>query len=106
MFGMRPQDFRLTMAACLLVVGVIFLLIGVIILLSKVLGKDISTIATQTAKLAQKGLSDDIAGLVGNASALLEALNQMVKTAAGIGIFFIIIGLLLLAIAYSLAVQL
>jgi tellurite resistance protein TehA-like permease len=106
MFGMRASDFRLTMAACLLGLGAIFLVIGIVILLTRVLGKDISTIAAQTAKLAQKGIAEDVAGLVGNASGLVDALNQLVRTAAGIGIFFIIIGLLLIAIAYSLAIQL
>jgi len=39
---------------------------------------------------------------VGNARALIEVLNEMVKTATGIGIFLVILGALLMAGAYLL----
>ena len=69
------------------------------------MGKELQTIADQTSKLAQKGITDDVAGLVGNARTLIEALNQMVKTTAGVGIFLVIIGFVLLAAAYGLVLQ-
>lgn len=52
------------------------------------------SLASATSKLAQKGIAEDIAGLVGNASALMNALQQMVKTATGIGVFLILLGTL------------
>jgi hypothetical protein len=42
---------------------------------------------------------------VGNARTLIEALNNMVKTTAGIGILLLILGIILLAAAYGLVLQ-
>lgn len=102
MFAMSSSDFIMTMAIVLLVIGVVVLGIGVYTLVKKVLGKELNTIADQTVKIAQKGLADEISGLVGNARALIEVLNEMVKTATGIGIFLVILGALLMAGAYLL----
>jgi hypothetical protein len=79
--------------------------IGVITLIGKFNGKELRTIADQTTKLAQKGITEEISGLVGNARSLIEALDQMVKTTAGIGIFLVILGALLLTAAYVLVTR-
>ncbi len=105
MFSMTVNDFLLSLATVLVVCGVIILGIGVFTLVKKLMGKELQTIADQTSKLAQKGITDDVAGLVGNARTLIEALNQMVKTTAGVGIFLVIIGFILLAAAYGLVLQ-
>lgn len=102
---MTVNDFLLTMAIALLVCGIGILGIGVFTLIGKLMGKELTTIAEQTAKLAQKGITEDVAGLVGNARTLIEALNQMVKTTAGVGIFLIILGFALLGAAYALVLQ-
>ncbi|MEL7591979.1 MAG: hypothetical protein AAGU17_11880 [Anaerolineaceae bacterium] len=99
---MSSNDFIMTMALVLLAIGVIVLGIGVYTLVKKVLGKELNTIADQTVKIAQKGITDEISGLVGNARALIEVLNEMVKTTTGIGIFLVILGGLLMAGAYLL----
>ena len=62
-------------------------------------------IAVQTTELAEKGVAEEVAGLVGNASTLIVPLNQLVKTAAGIGVFLIILGSLMIASAYWLTLQ-
>ncbi len=105
MLSMTVNDFLLSMAIALVVSGIVILGIGVFTLIKKLMGKELQTIADQTAKLAQKGITEDVAGLVGNARTLIEALTQMVKTTAGIGIFLIIIGFILLAAAYGLVLQ-
>jgi len=105
MFSMTVNDFLLSMAIVLVVSGIVILGIGVFTLIKKLMGKELQTIADQTSKLAQKGITDDVAGLVGNARTLIEALNQMVKTTAGVGIFLVIIGFVLLAAAYGLVLQ-
>jgi len=102
---MTVNDFLLSMAIVLVVSGIVILGIGVFTLIKKLMGKELQTIADQTSKLAQKGITDDVAGLVGNARTLIEALNQMVKTTAGVGIFLVIIGFVLLAAAYGLVLQ-
>jgi hypothetical protein len=105
MFSMTVNDFLLTMACALLLCGVVILGIGVYTLIGKLMGKELRTIADQTAKIAQKGITDEISGLVGNARSLIEVLNEMVKTTAGVGIFLVILGFLLMAAAYVLVLQ-
>jgi hypothetical protein len=50
--------------------------------------------------VAQKGLAEEISGLVGNASALMDSLNQLVRTSAGIGIFLVVFGFVMLVVAF------
>lgn len=99
---MTMNDIALTMTICVFAAGIICIGAGLFILLSRVLGEDLKTISTQTAKLAQKGITDDISGLVGNAASLVNSLNQLVKTTTGIGQFLVIIGLLLVIASYFL----
>jgi len=105
MFPITVNDIILTMAACLFLMGIVSVGIGLFILISKVFNGDLKIIANQTAKMAQKGISEDMSGLVGNASVLIDALNQMVKTASGVAIFLIIIGFLQIIAAYYLVLQ-
>ena len=105
MITMSVNDFLLTMAVVLLGVGGITFLAGLITLIVRVLGNETKTIANQTTKLAQKGLTDDVSGLVGNASVLIDALNSFVKTSAGVGIFMVFIGLLCMASAFGIIMQ-
>ena len=105
MFSMTVNDFLLSMATALLICGIVMLGIGVYTLIGKLMGKELRTIADQTAKLAQKGITEEISGLVGNARTLIEALNNMVKTTAGIGVLLLLLGIILLAAAYGLVLQ-
>jgi len=105
MFSLNTPDVQLSIGIGLFVIGVVTFWIGVIILVSRTTGRDVKTIASQTTRLAQKGLAEEIAGLVGNASTLLNALNDMVRTAAGIGIFLTIIGLSLMGTSIWLVLQ-
>jgi len=89
---MDIQFILLIMDASLFGLGVLMVLFGLGILAKKAFGAEVQNLADTTSKLAQKGIADDIAGLVGNASALMNALQEMIKTARGIGMFLILIG--------------
>ncbi len=89
----------------LFALGAISLASGIFILFKKVMGDELKVIATQTAKLAQKGRAEEVAGLVGNASALLGALNALIKTTTGVGVFLTLIGFILMVVAYYLAMK-
>ena len=82
--------------------GIVCLVISIIILARQAMNKNIRTIAESTAKLAQKGLTDGVSGLVGNASMLLSSLNDLTQSNTGIGIFFVFLSIALLAVAYFL----
>lgn len=102
MFGLSVNDFLLTLSVAVLVMGVLAFVIGIFILAFKVVNDDFNEISSQTAKLVSKGLTDDISGLIGNTSSLLESINQMAKTKAGVGMFLLIVAFILLGCAYFL----
>lgn len=103
MFPQSIPNFIFTAAIGLFLMGLVTFAIGLAVLVLRSSGSDIRTIARQTTKMAQKGIAEDIAGLVGNAATLIDSLNQMVKTTTGIGIFLIFIGLLMIVGAYFAA---
>ncbi|MFL7894080.1 MAG: hypothetical protein ACK2UM_04480 [Anaerolineales bacterium] len=98
-------DIKLFMVIGLFILGIITLLIGIILLITRSAGKEVRTLATQTAQLAKKGIAEDVAGLVGNASTLLSATNDLVRTSAGIGVFLAVLGFLLMAVATWLVLK-
>ncbi|MDH3943487.1 MAG: hypothetical protein OEV06_05280 [Anaerolineae bacterium] len=102
---MQPEEFLLLVIGTFFAIGLFTFAAGLFILLARALGRETRTLAKQSARLANKGLTDDIAGLVGNVSALISATNQLVRTAAGIGIFLTILGLGIMAIAVWLAIN-
>ncbi|NMC13255.1 MAG: hypothetical protein GYA34_10280 [Chloroflexi bacterium] len=105
MITITTYDVMLIIIATLFTIGVLSSIIGIIILVTKSIGKEVSTIAVQTTKLAEKGIAEDIAGLVGNASSLLDAINQLIVNTAGVGVFLTLFGLLMIAAAGILTLQ-
>lgn len=99
------SQILLLIDAVLFVLGVLTFIIGIIILASKAMSRELRTISAQTAELAKKGIAEDISGLVGNASALMNALAQLVKTATGIGVFLVLLGIILISASLYLFVN-
>jgi hypothetical protein len=102
---MDYQFILLVMDAALFCLGAIMVLFGLGILAKKAFGPEVTDLANATKMLAQKGIADDIAGLVGNASALMSALQDMVKTARGIGTFLILMGGIFIAGSLLLLIE-
>ena len=98
-------DIKMLMVIGLFILGIITLLIGILLLITRSAGKEVRTIATQTAQLAKKGIAEDVSGLVGNASTLLSATNELVRTSAGIGVFLAVLGFLLMSVATWLVLK-
>lgn len=105
MFPISINDLTITVVVCLFIIGLIAVGFGVYILVAKVLGEEIKILAKQMAKLAQKGIADDVFGLVGNASSLIDSLNQLVVTTAGIGVFLVLLGCVFMGAAYFMLMQ-
>jgi hypothetical protein len=102
---LNSSEILKVIVVALFAMGIISLAAGIFILFKNVLGEELKTIASQTVKLAQKGLADEVAGLVGNASSLLNALNQLIKTTSGIGVFLTLTGIILMIAAYYLTLR-
>ena len=106
MFSLNLHETLSIIVIALAGFGVISLAAGIFVLFHKVMGDELRVIANQTTRLAQKGISEEISCLVGNASSLLEALNQLIKTTTGVGVFLTLIGFILMVAAYYLGLQL
>jgi hypothetical protein len=98
-------NVQLSMAAGLFLVGATAFFFGLIVLVARTTGKEVRSLTTQTSELVQKGLAEEVAGLVGNASALLNATNELVRTRAGVGVFLTFLGVFLMAAATWLVFQ-
>jgi hypothetical protein len=103
--GTALREIQLLMAVALFGAGLITFWIGVYLLFIKAAGKDVRTLATQTTRLVQKGLTDEIAGLVGNATILLNSINDLTRTTAGIGVFLTLAGAALMGSAIWLVTK-
>lgn len=91
---------RLYMLAGAYMLGFLTFIIGVAILLIGVWGYDQKNLLAQTNQIAQKGIAEDISGLVGNASMLVTAIHDMVRTRNGVGILLLVTGVILMIAAY------
>lgn len=86
------NDLQMFMLIGMFLLGVITFSAGVIILISGAWGGELRSITSQTTRLVQKGIADEISGLVGNASTLLNTINEMIRTSTGIGVFLTVAG--------------
>ena len=102
MNSINLQDIQLIMAGGMFLLGIGTFLTGILILVAGSWWRDLRTLTAQTTRIAQKGLAEEISGLVGNASALLTSINEMVHTTTGIGVFLTITGLILMSITFWL----
>ncbi len=105
MYAISLSDTLMVMAALLFFIGVFCMIMGIFVLITRAMSRNVNALSAHTAKLAGKGITEDMAGLVGNASALMTALSQMVRTAAGVGIFLTTIGLGMMAAGYWIVLQ-
>ncbi len=80
------------MASGLFLIGLITFAIGVAILIIRSIGRDTSAISKSIVQMVQKGIADDLSGLVDNASNLMAATTNLIQTTKGIGVFLIISG--------------
>lgn len=105
MYAVSLQDVLLTMSASLFLIGMVTFAIGVYILSVRATGNELLSLSRETTKLVSKGIAEDIAGLVGNAGALLETLAQMVRTTAGVGVFLTLTGSVLMIIGFWIVLR-
>ena len=102
MTGINQWNIILLMVVTVFGLGIFSFIMGIIVLVTRAMGKDVRSLAAQTKLLAEKGIAEDVTGLVGNASALMTTLEQMVRTATGIGLFLILLGIGLMGTSYWL----
>lgn len=102
MSNLNYHDVLFMMALIVSAMGFITFMLGVFVLVGRAMGREMRSLAAQTSQLAQKGLGDELPGLVGNASLLFEAIQRLVKTAQGIGVFLVLLGAALITASIRL----
>jgi hypothetical protein len=100
------HEIQLVMAGGIFLLGFGTFCTGVLILVAGSWWRDLRTLTAQTSRIAQKGLAEEISGLVGNATALLTSINEMVHTTTGIGVFLTLTGFLMMCITFWLVLTL
>ena len=96
-----PFNILMIMAITGFSIGLITFVAGILILALKPSSADIKTLISQTSNLAQKGIAEDISGLVGGL-----ADQGLVRTTSGVGVFLSVLGLILMLGSAWLAWQL
>jgi hypothetical protein len=105
MNSINLHEIQFIMAGGMFLLGIGTFVTGILILVAGSWWQDLRTLTAQTTRIAQKGMADEISGLVGNASALLTSINEMVHTTTGIGVFLTLIGLILMSITFGLVLN-
>ena len=101
---LTPYNLVVILDAALFFLGAATFITGLLILTLRASSADMRSLAVQTARLAQKGMAEDVAGLVGNASDLLDSMNQLVRSTRGVGIFLTLLGLMLMGLSTYFAI--
>ena len=94
------ENIRLLIPIAQLIFSAIFLVAGLRKLLAKELTPSARALASQSARIGQKGLRQNVSSISQTASALLNSVNQLVRTSAGVGAFLVLVGLFFMVSAY------
>ena len=98
-------DMQIVIGSAVFVLGCMCVLLGIFVLVTRGYSRDIRALASHTARLGQKGMAEEITGLVRSATELVGALSGLVKTASGAGMFLITLGMVMIASAYWVVTQ-
>jgi hypothetical protein len=101
---MNPENVRLIMGSVFFVVGLLPICAGLAILVFGPYRQEAKILAAQTARISQKALTDNIAAITQSATALVEAVNNLIKTSSGNAIVLIVVGAISEAAAYWLLI--
>lgn len=93
-------EIQILIAASVFVLGVLCVILGIFVLMTRGYAREVRSLAAHTAHIGKKGIAQDVTGLVQSASDLIGAINQLVKTASGVGVFLVSLGLLMIMSSY------
>jgi hypothetical protein len=95
------ETLQLVMAAMLFILGAIAIVTGLWTILSREYQETLKGISTQSARISTRALTEaGFVPLVEASARLIEAVNGLIRTAVGVGVFLCIIGTGLCTVAY------
>lgn len=105
MIPLSLAEIQILICASLFLLGLLCVLLGIFVLMTRGYSQEVKRLTAQTAAIGQKGLGADVTGVVQSASELVAAVNQLVRTSNGVGVFLTATGLVMVAGAYWILTQ-
>ncbi len=100
---MPAADLEVGMAVILFLIGVVCTVSGLWIILSKEYHSAMKHLSAQSIKISGRAVTQDaVAPIIDSASNLVEAINRLIRTAAGIGAFLTVAGVTISIVAFWL----
>jgi hypothetical protein len=94
-------DIRMAMAVSLFVLGLCSCVAGIWTILSRKYQQALRNVSAHSAQVSSKAIGDvALAPLVDSISGLIRALDQLVRTSIGIGVFLCLAGMALCAVGF------
>jgi hypothetical protein len=82
--------------------GMLTISFGIWRLMARDFQSTMRSLAVQSARIGQKAITGDVANVADSAARLMDSVNQLVRTSAGIGAFLTIFGMVQVLAAYLL----
>lgn len=105
MIPLSLPEIQILIAASVFLMGFLCISLGIFVLMTRGYSREVKSLTSHTAALGKKGIAQDVTGLVQSASELVAAINQLVRTASGVGVFLITLGLLMIGGSYWVVLQ-
>jgi hypothetical protein len=102
---LTPETLRMTMGLAFFPLGLFSVIAGLIILVAGPYRQEAKVLAQQSARIGQKGLTGDITLVTQSATALVDAVNSLIRTSSGNAVVLVIVGAILEAAAYWLLIK-
>lgn len=88
-----PGAAQTIMGLVLFTSGMLSIAFGVWRLLAREFQGTMRALALQSTRIGQKAITDDVASVADSAARLIDSVNQLVRTSAGIGAFLTVFGM-------------
>jgi len=95
------SEIQIAMSVSLFIIGVLSSLSGLWIILAKEYHQTMKQMATQSVRISGRAVTQDtVAPLIDSAARMVEAVTQLIRTAAGVGAFLCIAGVGICVISF------
>jgi len=104
---MSLEQIELAMTATLFLIGVVASISGLWIIMAKEYHSAMRQLANQSIRISGRAVTQDaVAPVIDSAARLVEAISQLIRTAAGIGAFLCITGVGICVVAFWMTTRL
>ena len=104
---MSLEEIKLAMTVILFLIGVVASISGLWIVMAKEYHSAMRQLANQSIRISGRAVTQDaVAPVIDSAARLVEAISQLIRTAAGIGAFLCIVGVGICVVAFWMTTRL